>query len=126
MMISNLGGPDQTIKLMLSSNRKPCCCCPNDPLKFYNRVRGALFQFLVLRPIVMILAAFAAYNDMKPLTLIFTGVGLAMLAYGFLSLVLFCMTILSYLFSHSYFPFYLFHHPHPVLLLRSFLLFFCR
>jgi hypothetical protein len=38
----------------------------------------------------MILAAFSAYQDQQALTLIFTAIGLVMLAYGFISLVLFC------------------------------------
>jgi hypothetical protein len=90
MMVANLGGPNTMLKLMRSHNRTPCCCCPNDPLRFYNRVRGALFQFLVLRPVVLILAAYCAYQDQQALTLILTAVGLVMLAYGFISLVLFC------------------------------------
>lgn len=90
MIVANLGGPDMTLKQMKSSNRLPCCCCPKDPLTFYNRVRGALFQFLVIRPFVTILAAYCSYKDLQAVSLILTALALAMLVYGFLSLVLFC------------------------------------
>ncbi len=90
MMIANLGGPDLALKQMREHNRTPCCCCPTDPLKFYNRVRGALFQMLVFRPVVTIFTAFCAYKNIPALVLILTAVSLVMLAYGFISIVMFC------------------------------------
>lgn len=89
MIIANLGGPDMCLKIMKSQDRKPCFCCPSDPLKFYNRVKFGLFQFLTIRPIFVTLAALFAYNGNKAGYMIFNICTVVMFIIGFGSIVMF-------------------------------------
>lgn len=89
MLITNLGGSESTIREMIAYGKDPCCCCPSSPIKFFKRVKWALFQFLFVRPIVVLLAAIFNYADVKALFLVFTFIAVFQFLFGFGSLALF-------------------------------------
>lgn len=90
VLVANSGGPDGCLRAMLAQDRKACCCCPQDPLRLYKRVQLAVFQFLVFRPVVVIVGAVFFYLDMNPLFLVCKFVSVVMFVFGFGSLAIFC------------------------------------
>lgn len=89
VIVANCGGPDGCLKAMIAQNRKPCCCCPSDPFRMYKRVRFAVHQFLVYRPIVVIVGAIFVYVEVQPVFLACKFVSTAMFVFGFGSLAMF-------------------------------------
>lgn len=89
MLITNLGGIDETLQLMTKSEKTPLCGCPKDPPVFYRKVRYALFQFLVYRPIVQVALAACIYVGKSEIGIVFSAVSLVQFLYGFLSLLCF-------------------------------------
>ena len=90
MIVANSGGPAGCLKAMIEQNRKPCCCCPSDPFRLYKRVQFAIFQFLVFRPIVVLIGAIFVYTDMQPIFLVFKFISVIQFLFGFGSLAIFC------------------------------------
>ena len=90
MTVSNLGGPDRVIKIMVEAGKAPLCCCPKDPLRFYKRVQFALFQFLVYRSIVTLIGAIFNFIEFKPGFIVCTALAVMMFLFGFGSLAFFC------------------------------------
>lgn len=90
MLVANSGGPEGVLRAMISQNRKACCCCPSDPFRLYKRVQLAVFQFLVLRPIVVITGAVFLYLDINILFLMCKTLTVLMFVFGFGSLAIFC------------------------------------
>ena len=75
---------------MIEQNRPACCCCPSDPFRLYKRVQFAVFQFLVFRPLVVIVGAVFVYLDINALFLLCKFVSVVMFVFGFGSLAIFC------------------------------------
>lgn len=90
MLVANLGGIDATLQLMQSNDKAPICGCPKDPPVFYKKVRWALYQFLVYRPVVQVLLAVCIYAGQSQIGIIFSVISLVQFLYGFLSLLSFC------------------------------------
>lgn len=96
MLVANCGGADNTLQEMTSANRTSCCCCPDSKNLFYNKVKRALWQFLFIRPVVILVAVIFEYSHVQILYLLFMIVALVQFGYGFGSIVLFCKFL-----SHS-------------------------
>jgi hypothetical protein len=75
---------------MIEQNRPACCCCPSDSFRLYKRVQFAVFQFLVFRPLVVIVGAVFVYLDINALFLLCKFVSVVMFVFGFGSLAIFC------------------------------------
>lgn len=94
VLVENLGGPDKVVQAL--QGRPLICCtsqCPTEPDKFYNKVVWAVFWFVSLRPVVVILGAICDYAKSKAaqlLYLLFTLLALAILVRSILHFVLFC------------------------------------
>jgi 4-amino-4-deoxy-L-arabinose transferase-like glycosyltransferase len=94
LLVSNMGGPSQVVQQM--QGRPLFCCvslCPSESDRFYNKTVWALFQFVVFRPIVVLIAAICFYSKTKAgrlLYLLFTLVALAILIRSLLHFVLLC------------------------------------
>lgn len=100
MVVTNLGGPSETIAVMEETGRQPLCpcCCPTTSLGFFKRVQTALHHFLWTRSLVVfasVICTFVAhksqsYHNVAFLaSLILTVLSLLLLVNGFGSLVMF-------------------------------------
>lgn len=90
MLVANLGGPDAMLRVMTESEQPPPCGCPKNPPVFYKKVRFALYQFLVYRPIVQVATAVCIYAGKSQIGVLFAAISLVQFLYGFLSLLCFC------------------------------------
>lgn len=88
-IVANCGGPEACIKAMIEQGRPPCCCCPAEPVKLYKRVQFALHQFLVFRPIVVIIGAIFVYLEVQSIFIVTSLISLVMFIFGFGALALF-------------------------------------
>jgi hypothetical protein len=90
VIVANSGGPEGVLRAMIEQNRAACCCCPRDPFRLYKRVQWAVFQFLVFRPIVVIIGAVFVYLDIHAIFLVCKFISVVMFVFGFGSLAIFC------------------------------------
>jgi hypothetical protein len=90
VIVANSGGPEGCLTAMIEQSRKACCCCPSDPFRLYKRVQFAVFQFLVFRPVVVVLGAVFVYLEVNAIFLVCQLVAAAMFVFGFGSLAIFC------------------------------------
>jgi hypothetical protein len=94
VLVENLGGPAKAVEAL--QDRPLICCtsqCPTEPDKLYNKVVWAVFWFVSLRPVVVILSAICDYsesNGAKVAYLLFSLVAFAILVRSTIHFVLFC------------------------------------
>jgi len=106
MVVTNLGGPSETVAVMEETGRRPLCpcCCPSTPPRFYKRVQSGLFHMLWTRTAVVLASAVCTmvahksqtyHNPAFLASLILTVCSLLLLINGFASLVLFYEVLMS-------------------------------
>lgn len=64
MLVTNLGGPEETIRKLHLAETDYCChryvkkgCCPADPAVFYSRTRWAVSSIVLIRTFLVGLQA---------------------------------------------------------------------
>eukprot|EP01033_Poteriospumella_lacustris_P017368 gene17368-12418_t len=93
VLVENLGGPAKAVEAL--QDRPLICCtsqCPTEPDKLYNKVVWAVFWFVSLRPVVVIIGAICEYsesNGAKVAYLLFSLVAFAILVRSTIHFVLF-------------------------------------
>lgn len=94
ILVVNLGGPAKVVEAI--QGRPLICCtssCPTEPDKFYNKVVWVVYQLILVRPIVVILAAICSYANSKAgraLNVVLSLVAFVLLARSLIHFVLFC------------------------------------
>ena len=87
VLVTNIGGPDATVRLLLSNDKPLACgpCCPSDKKVFYNRILWSLFHFMYTRVIFVILAVI--FQHKRAIFLIFSFIAFVLIAFSVLSIV---------------------------------------
>lgn len=97
LMVTNLGGPTETVNYLNASN-KPLffhCCCPTTKRKFYRQATWNLFHIVVTRVCVIFLSVICSYfakkyRLAKLLSVLFSLIALIQLIYGLAAVVNLC------------------------------------
>lgn len=92
MFIENLGGVDQTIRLLEKQNKKACCpcafvCCPSEHKFFYLQIKSSLWYFIYVRTIIVIAIAICEYLEIKALVSILGLISACFVLWVFIGLV---------------------------------------
>lgn len=98
LIVENLGGPNAAVQCLKDSDKKLCCpcaplCCPGDIEKFYKRASFAMWNMLVTRTVIQIIAMIAFYSGTRGGFLVYTVLTVlnaVILIYALLMLINFC------------------------------------
>lgn len=99
LMVTNLGGPTETVNYLNMSN-KPLfcqCCCPTMKKKFYKNACWNVFHFTTTRVVVELISVIFGYiyessnaRLAKILSVLFSLIALIQLLYGVFSVAILC------------------------------------
>ncbi len=101
MIVYNLGGPANTVKIFRDVGKPLICCnscCPADHIRYYKKATWAMWHLVVTRVIIVILSAIGFYSGTRGGNAASALLGLAaavVLFYCLAHLVLMCKFITS-------------------------------
>jgi len=108
MLVTNLGGPDETIWKLQHADSDYCChryvkkgCCPSDPAVFYSRTRMALSSIVLLRTLLvgleaLLVALLSQTTLLRLLTLLLSLGSTGLVVFAMSSLVNLCKQFAIY------------------------------
>ena len=99
-----MGGPSAALQTMQQNNKEPycTCCCPTEPVAFYNKVLNSLWWMIWIRVPLIIIATVGSYIHLQALYAIGTFLSLYLIGHAVACLLSFYENNYYLKMGHAY------------------------